>query len=161
MSRPQTEPIGLTLASTAKAVSRAFDEALAAAGGTRPTWLILIALKRQRWETQAELARAVGIRGPTLTHHLDGLEAAGLVTRTRHPQNRRIQVVELTGEGDALFHRLRKAASAFDERLRSGLTETDLTQLRRSLDRLRRNVADGHAAEKWTPRRPEASAAAD
>lgn len=159
--RPSKEPIGLTLASTAKAVSRAFDDALAAAGGSRPTWLILIALKRQRWETQAELARAVGVRGPTLTHHLDGLEAAGLVTRTRHPENRRIQVVELTGAGDALFHRLRTAASAFDERLRAGLSDADVARLRTSLDQLRRNVADGDAAQQRSPRRPPASAGAD
>lgn len=145
MPRPQREPIGLTLASTAKAVSRAFDDALTAAGGSRPTWLVLIALKRQRWGTQTELARAVGVRGPTLTHHLDGLEAAGLVTRARHPENRRVQVVEITDDGEAMFHRLREAAAGFDEHLRAGLSEGDLTRLRGVLDRMRRNVADGEA----------------
>lgn len=142
MPRPQPEPIGLTLASTAKVVSRGFDEALAAAGGSTATWLILVALKRRPWETQAELARAVGIQGPTLTHHLGGLEAKGLITRYRPPENRRIQVVELTDDGHAMFHQLRKAASGFDKRLRASLTDAEVEQLRMLLNRLRRNVTD-------------------
>jgi MarR family transcriptional regulator for hemolysin len=35
--RPSQPPIGLLLARTAKAVSRAFDDALTAAGGSLPT----------------------------------------------------------------------------------------------------------------------------
>lgn len=151
MPRPPAEPIGLTLADTAKAVSRAFDDALVAAGGSRPMWLILVALKRRRWRTQAELARAVGIRGPTLTHHLDGLEDAGLVTRRRDPGNRRIQVVELTPEGEATFHRLRLAATAFDQRLREGLTDADTERLRRTLARMRSNVTDRAEAQPEGP----------
>jgi MarR family transcriptional regulator, transcriptional regulator for hemolysin len=132
----------MTLASTAKAVSRAFDEALGAAGGSTAIWLILIALKRRRWDTQAELARAVGIQGPTLTHHLGSLEAAGLITRYRPRENRRIQVVELTDDGHAMFHRLRKAAWGFDKRLRASLTDVEVDQLRTLLNQLRGNVTE-------------------
>jgi MarR family transcriptional regulator, transcriptional regulator for hemolysin len=137
---PGGPPIGLHVANIAKVLSRAFDEALADAGGTRPTWLILLAVKSGRWGTQREIADAVGIEGATLTHHLNGLERAGLLTRTRDPDNRRVHRVALTEEGDAAFHRLRQAATAFDERLRSGLDDGDLTQLRGLLDRLRANV---------------------
>ena len=42
---PWGMPIGRRLASTAKEVSRAFGEALAAAGGSEHVWLILLALK--------------------------------------------------------------------------------------------------------------------
>ena len=59
-------PIGLTLARTAKTVGRAFDDALAAAGGSTPIWLILISLKTRPTSNQRELARAVGIQGATL-----------------------------------------------------------------------------------------------
>ena len=54
-------PIGLQVQRTAKALNRAFDQALAEAGGSLPTWLILLSLKTRRWETQRELAAAVGI----------------------------------------------------------------------------------------------------
>jgi hypothetical protein len=44
--RPSQErpPIGLHLARVAKTASRAFDEALAQAGGSLPTWLVMISV---------------------------------------------------------------------------------------------------------------------
>jgi MarR family transcriptional regulator, transcriptional regulator for hemolysin len=111
---PATAPIGLAVSATAKVLSRAFDAELAAAGGSQPTWLIVLALKQRRWRTQRELAATVGIEGPTLTHHLDGLEKAGLIERSRDLEDRRAVRVELTPAGDALFDRLRTAAVASD-----------------------------------------------
>jgi MarR family transcriptional regulator for hemolysin len=138
--RPPTEPIGLQVQRVAKSLHRAFDDALAEEGGSLPTWLILVSVKSGRPGTQRELAAAVGIRGATLTHHLASLERDGVVSRRRDPDNRRVQVVELTDAGEALFDRLRQAAVAFDARLRDGLSEGELDQLRSLLDRLARNV---------------------
>jgi MarR family transcriptional regulator, transcriptional regulator for hemolysin len=140
LPRPFPPPIGLRLAHTAKAVSRAFDEALAAVGGSRPTWLVLIALKTRRVSNQRELASAVGIEGATLTHHLDAMEAGALVSRRRNPANRRVQVVELTEQGEAAFQRMRGAAMEFDRRLRQGIPEAELARLGELLDRLRDNA---------------------
>ena len=86
-------------------------------------------------------AAAVGIEGPTLTHHLDGLDKAGLIERARDPNDRRAVRVELTDAGDKLFKRLAKAAIGFDQRLRAGLSEDELDEFRRVLARLRDNVA--------------------
>ena len=140
---PIEEPIGRTLDATARQASRAFDKQLAEAGGTRPGWLILVALKQQRWRVQQDIAAAVGIEGPTLTHHLDGLEKAGLIERARDPEDRRAVRVELTPAGDELFLTLRTAAMAFDRRLRAGLADDDLQTFRRVLGQLRENVAKG------------------
>jgi MarR family transcriptional regulator for hemolysin len=68
------------------------------------------------------------------------MEADGLVTRRPDPTNRRVHVVELTEAGEALFHRLRAAAVAFDRRLRAGLADEDVAALARLLGRLRDNV---------------------
>jgi MarR family transcriptional regulator for hemolysin len=138
---PSAEPIGRAIASSAKVLSRAFERELAEAGGSQPVWLILLALKQQDWRTQQDLAAAVGIEGPTLTHHLDGLDKAGLIERARDPNDRRAVRVELTDAGDKLFKRLAKAAIAFDQRLRAGLSDEELDEFRRVLDRLRDNVA--------------------
>jgi MarR family transcriptional regulator for hemolysin len=62
------------------------------------------------------------------------------VTRRRDPENRRLHLVELTPAGDALFARLRDAAAAFDERLRTGLSQSDVAQLEELLARLPDNV---------------------
>jgi MarR family transcriptional regulator, transcriptional regulator for hemolysin len=140
---PTAEPIGRVLDSTAKLLSRAFDHHLAEAGGTRPGWLILLALKQQRHRTQQDLAGAVGIEGPTLTHHLDAMEKAGLIERSRDPDDRRIVRVELTDAGEKLFLQLAKAAMEFDQRLREGVSDRELDGVRRVLARLRDNVAAG------------------
>jgi MarR family transcriptional regulator, transcriptional regulator for hemolysin len=114
MSRPAHQPLGLHLARVSRTVSRAFDDVLAEAGGSLPVWLVLISLKSGQLASQRELAEAVGLQGATLTHHLNAMEPAGLVTRRRDPANRRLHLVELTPAGDELFFRLRDAATAFD-----------------------------------------------
>lgn len=136
-------PIGLRLNQAARTVERAFDEALAEAGGTLPVWLILLNLKIRRPDTQRELAAAVGVREATLTHHLNAMDARGLITRKRDAANRRVQVVELTEEGEAAFARLREAAMAFDARLREGLSAADLERLENLLGTLSANVGGG------------------
>jgi len=140
MEPPTTEPIGLEIARTAKQLSRAFDDALVEAGASLPVWLILVSLKAKRHGMQRELAGAVGIEGPTLTHHLNRMEADGLVTRRRDPANRRIHQVELTDEGDALFRRVRGSVASFDRRLRAGFEDGEIAALSDALGRLRANV---------------------
>src|SRR5215471_17064808 len=108
---PFPVPIGLRLNQAARAVERAFDEALAAAGGTLPIWLILLNLKIRRPANQRELAEAVGVREATLTH-----------------------------AGEAAFLRLREAAMAFDAKLRAGIADVDLATLGTVLGRLAANV---------------------
>ncbi len=140
MPRPTRPPIGLTLARIAKSVSRAFDAALAEAGGSTPTWLVLIAVKTRAMGNQRELAESIGIKGATLTHHLNAMEADGLLTRRRDPANRRVHVVELTDAGEQAFARLAAAAQSFDKRLRDGFTEAEITTLERLLHRLQTNA---------------------
>jgi MarR family transcriptional regulator for hemolysin len=143
-------PIGLRLNQVARTVGRAFDDALDEAGGSLPTWLILLNLKIRKPANQRELAEAVGVREATLTHHLNALDARGLITRTRDAANRRIHVVELTDAGEATFTRLQQAAVAFDARLRAGLADADLDQLGDLLGRLAANAGGAEAdAPPW------------
>ncbi len=140
---PPRTPIGLLLDRVARRLSRDFDDALVQAGGSRPVWLVLLALTINEQANQRQLADFVGIRGATLTHHLNAMEAAGLVVRARDPRNRRSHVVRRTPAGDELFLRLREAASAFDERLRRGLTARDVDILTTLLNRLDENSRPG------------------
>ena len=140
--RPTRPPVGLHLTRTARVVGRAFDDALAQAGGSLPGWLVLLNLKTGRVANQRELAKAVGVREATLTHHLNAMELAGLVTRERDPGNRRIHVVELTEAGDRAFLALREAAIAFDRTLRDGIPEEQLDAFGELLDRLAGNVTE-------------------
>src|SRR5580693_7210965 len=146
---PFPVPIGLRLNQAARAVERAFDEALAEAGGTLPIWLILLNLTIRKPANQRELAEAVGVREATLTHHLNAMDARGLVTRTRDAANRRVQVVALTEAGEAMFVRLRDTAIAFDAKLRAGLADADLATLSTLLGHLAANVGTAEASPPW------------
>ena len=130
-------------------MERSFDEALGEAGGTLPVWLLLLNLNIREPVKQLELAEAVGVREATLTHHLNAMDARGLVTRTRDAANRRVQVVALTEAGEAAFARLRDTAIAFDAKLRAGLADADLTTLSTLLGHLAANAGAGQAAPPW------------
>jgi MarR family transcriptional regulator for hemolysin len=138
--KPTGTPIGLQLANTSKAVGRAFNDRLAEVGGSVPVWLILSSLQSNERRTQLDLARAVGIEGPTLTRHLDGLEENGIVRRVRDSSDRRAVRVELTAEGERLFSTLRQAVIAFNRDLTSGIGETELERVRRTLARFEQNT---------------------
>src|SRR6516225_6888031 len=93
--------------------------------------------------------KALAVREATLTHHLNAMDARGLVTRTRDPANRRFQVVTMTEAGEAAFLRLRTAAMAFNARLSAGLTGADLDTLAALLGQLAANVGAEAATPPW------------
>jgi MarR family transcriptional regulator for hemolysin len=139
--RPRGTPIGRKLAMTAKAVSAAFNVALAAEGGSAPTWLILNAVRHGQWTAQLDLARELGIESPTLTRHLDNLEQNGLVVRRPSEADRRAVRVELTAAGEEAYQRMLDAVIAFNRRLQAGIGRDGLQQLDALLDRLAENVS--------------------
>jgi len=137
------DSLGILVSRSARSLDRALDQALSAAGGSLATWLVLQALGTAEHATQAEVARTVGVRQPTLTHHLDSLERSGFVTRHRDAGDRRAQRVLLTDEGRRLFVRLRRVAAAFDGQLRAGLSDDEVDVL----ERLLRQLVDNATAE--------------
>src|SRR4051794_16318242 len=53
------------------------------------------------------LARLAGIAAPTATRMVDGLEARGLVTRRRDPDDGRAVLIALTADGEAALRERR------------------------------------------------------
>jgi MarR family transcriptional regulator for hemolysin len=104
---------------------------------------VLTALRGEPPASQQQLAAAVGIEGPTLTRHLDQLEAAGLVRRAPHPGDRRAVQVELTPRGVALHGELLEVVIAFNRRLTAGLSDTELDAVRTGLAALEANIRPG------------------
>jgi MarR family transcriptional regulator, transcriptional regulator for hemolysin len=148
--RPARPPLGLQITRACRSVSRAFDAALTRVGGSLPVWLVLVNLKARPRANQREIAEAMGVTEATLTHHLNGMDAQGLITRRRDPSNRRVHLLELTERGEDMFVGLRAAALAFDRRLRRGVDEGEVEQLRNLLDRLASNVgAESDDVRPW------------
>jgi DNA-binding MarR family transcriptional regulator len=85
-----------------------------------------------------ELAAAEGVRPPTMTRLVDGLERDGLVRREPHPEDGRGVVVRATARGARTLTRGRaRRVEVLADRLRA-LPRDDLTTLSHAADLLER-----------------------
>ena len=139
---PVPVPIGLRLTKAARTVGQAFERTMRDAGGSPSMWQVLLLVRSGQYGAQSEMAKAMGITGATLTHHLATLEKAGLVRRWRDEKNRRLQRVELTDAGLEKFAKLRKAAYAHNARLAAVLDEDEQAQFSAFLDRMAAAVSE-------------------
>jgi MarR family transcriptional regulator for hemolysin len=134
-------PLGRDIVFLAKEVRVAFEGMLARAGGSLGTWVVLSALTQGGLVPQKVLASHVHIEGATMTHHLDRLEAQGLVRRVVHSEDRRVRHVEPTAAGKRLYTKLFAVAQEFDRAMTAGLGDADKAELRRLLGTIAANVA--------------------
>jgi len=135
------EPLGRQLVFTAKAMREAFEDALVAAGGSLGSWIVLGALSETGCVSQAALASHVRLEGATITHHVDRLEAAGLVSRQLDPDDRRVRRLTLTEAGTELHTRLLAAVIQLQEVVMAGLGAGDRVALARCLGIIQANLA--------------------
>jgi DNA-binding MarR family transcriptional regulator len=75
---------------------------LARQGLTLSRATLLWTLRQTGPSPQRALADALGVTARTITGLVDGLQAAGLVTREPHPGDRRATLVTLTAAGSAI-----------------------------------------------------------
>jgi DNA-binding MarR family transcriptional regulator len=64
---------------------------------------ILVLISRNNHFTQAALARAMNVEGPTLLQSLDRLEQQGYIARSKRESDRRSHAMEITPEGRAVL----------------------------------------------------------
>ena len=138
---PLVEPLGRQLVFTAKAMREAFEDTLTAAGGSLGTWIVLSALSDVGCMSQAALASHVHLEGATITHHIDRLEAAGLVRRHLDPNDRRVRRLELTHAGAELHTRLLAAVIELQQHVLAGLGRPERAALQKTLDTIQSNLA--------------------
>ena len=138
---PLVEPLGRQLVFTAKAMREAFEDTLTAAGGSLGTWVVLSALSDVGCMSQAALASHVHLEGATITHHIDRLEAAGLVRRQLDPNDRRVRRLELTHAGAELHTQLLAAVIELQQHVLAGLGTPERAALQKTLDTIQSNLA--------------------
>lgn len=82
------------------------------------------------------LARLAGIAAPTATRMVDGLEARGLVTRRRDPDDGRAVLIALTAEGEDALRERRAQLLARRRAMFALLTPSERRAAARVLSRL-------------------------
>ena len=122
------------LSIAARSVLSIYRPILEPMGLTHPQYLVMLALWGQSPLAVKELIDMLQLDGPTLSPMLKRLEAAGLVTRTRDPNDERQLRVDLTGNGRALRRQALNVPPTVMAKLGMGLGE--LEELHRALTAL-------------------------
>jgi MarR family transcriptional regulator for hemolysin len=78
---------------------------------------------------QIEIARRIGIEGPTLTRMLDVLQEEGLIERVADARDRRSKLVRLTVAGKAAVKEIGAEAEALRQELLEGIAGEDLDRM--------------------------------
>ncbi|PWC33096.1 MarR family transcriptional regulator [Azospirillum sp. TSO35-2] len=84
------------------AMTRVYRPLLEALGLTYPQYLMMLLLWEEDGQAMKRLGERLGLDSGTLTPLLKRMEAQGLVTRTRDPQDERLVRIHLTPQGAAL-----------------------------------------------------------
>jgi DNA-binding MarR family transcriptional regulator len=90
--------------------------------------------------TPRRLAELVGTDTAGMTRLLDRLADKDLIRRTRHPEDRRSLLVELTDAGRALVPHLPPVFGRVINQLFTGFTQAEITQVTTLLERMHTNL---------------------
>ena len=115
-------------------LNRLYRPMLADLGLTYPQYLVMLVLWQQAPQTVGTLGEMLYLDSGTLTPLLKRMETAGLVSRTRDPQDERRVLIDLTDKGRAL----RSAAENVPAALAAGLNidEGSVLELRQQVRQL-------------------------
>jgi MarR family transcriptional regulator for hemolysin len=138
---PRLESLGRQLVFTAKAMRTVFEVALARAGGSLPSWVVVNAVAETHGMTQAALASHAHLEGATITHHVDRLEKAGLIRRVSDPADRRVRRLELTPAGVELHTHMLAEVLKLQAVVMAGLPDDDKAAMARCLATIQANLA--------------------
>ena len=118
---------GMQLAQLSRGWRAELDRRLAGLGLSQARWLVLLHLARfESAPTQRELAKSVGVEGPTLARLLDSLETQGLVRRQAVIEDRRAKQITLSESALPLIKQIETIANALRVELFSGINEQDI-----------------------------------
>src|ERR687885_2800948 len=106
------ETLPFEIGETAHALRKAFDRRAVGLGVTRAQWKVLFKLTRKPGLRQVELADMLDLEPITLCRIVDRLEEAGLVERTRDPDDRRAWRLHVTATAQPPLHHLHGVGEA-------------------------------------------------
>lgn len=132
---PLDDQLCYAIYSAGIAIQRLYKPLLDGLGLTYPQYLVLNVLWNRDGQTVGGIADRLALESSTLTPLLKRLEAAGLLQRTRNPENERQVIIKLTPQGQAL----KSQAGCLGDSLlvTSGQSPGDLGTLNRDVRRLR------------------------
>jgi DNA-binding MarR family transcriptional regulator len=137
---PLEDQLCFAIYSAGMAIQRGYKPLLDNLGLTYPQYLVLNVLWAEDHQMVGQLGDRLALESSTLTPLLKRLEAAGLIQRTRNPENERQVIVALTDDGRAMQAKAGCLGASLLEA--SGQTPEALGKLNQDVRRLRDSVYD-------------------
>ena len=134
------ETIPFEIGETAHSLRKAFDRLAVGLGVTRAQWKVLFKLTRTPGLRQVELADMLDLEPITLCRIVDRLEEAGLVERTRDPEDRRAWKLHVTAQAKPLVDKLQAVGAELVGHAFSGIDPEEIEITRKVLARVRENA---------------------
>jgi DNA-binding MarR family transcriptional regulator len=134
------ETIPFEIGETAHALRKAFDRLAVGLGVTRAQWKVLFKLTGRPGLRQVELADMLDLEPITLCRIVDRLEEAGLVERTRDPEDRRAWKLHVTAQAKPLVDKLQAVGAELVGHAFSGIDPEEIEITRKVLARVRENA---------------------
>jgi MarR family transcriptional regulator, transcriptional regulator for hemolysin len=138
------DSIGYIVKSTAKAFESAFDQQLRRKADitvAQSRVIGTLALVKDGM-TQKEIANTIGIEASTIVPIIDKLEEQGIVIRKLDHNDRRNNLIFLTGKSEAKWELIIECALELEKASRQGLREEELETTKRTLRKIAQNVTD-------------------
>ena len=137
------DSIGFIVKSTAKAFESAFDQRLRRKADitvAQSRVIGTLALLKDGM-TQKEIASTIGIEAPTIVPIIDKLEEQGIVIRRPDHNDRRNNMIFLTGKSEAKWELIIECALELEKVSLQGLSEEELEITKRTLRKIAQNIA--------------------
>jgi DNA-binding MarR family transcriptional regulator len=142
------ETLPFEIGETAHALRKAFDRLAVGLGVTRAQWKVLFRLTRAPGLRQVELADMLDLEPITLCRIIDRLEEAGLVERSRDPDDRRAWRLHVTTQARPLIEKLHAVGAELVAQAFGGIAPKDIEITRRVLAQARENAGRSTAISK-------------
>jgi DNA-binding MarR family transcriptional regulator len=116
------------------------DPDLAALEVSAAQYIIISVLAKRGVDSAAQLCKDISYDAGAMTRMIDRLEAKGLISRRRCPEDRRLVKLELTAAGLAALPKLRACSVRVLNHFMRGFTQDEARQLEGFMVRMLQNV---------------------
>jgi DNA-binding MarR family transcriptional regulator len=135
-SAPPVIGIGFQLAQLGAHSGAMYAERIAPLGLTPPHVGVLRAIAVQPGRNQQAIAEEFGVPASRMVAFIDDLESRGLVERRRDAGDRRVHLLHLSDDGQAILAELAAVGRAAERELLAALSATERAQLAEWLTRV-------------------------
>jgi DNA-binding MarR family transcriptional regulator len=142
------ETFPFEIGETAHSLRKAFDRLAVGLGVTRAQWKVLFKLTRYPGLRQVELADMLDLEPITLCRIVDRLQEAGLVERTRDPEDRRAWRLHVTAKAQPLIAKLQGVGDELVAHAFAGIDREEIELARQVLARVRENAGRSVVSKK-------------